>query len=168
MRFRRLGANSWNGASDQACSSWNATRRALERYVAGRLEADGVVAAVTAAYYRETGKGKGETGKGKRETGKGKREALRPVIEVIERAAPGVVELAGSPDGPGFEVRVLGRSFPKQYEADLRSAAAAVLAGEGGREPGPATGTRHAALRHAPGLVRRVVRAILRLFNASA
>jgi len=122
--------------------------------VTGRLEADSVVAAVTAAYYREPGTGK--------------RETLRPVIEVIERAAPGVVELAGSPDGPGFEVRVLGRSFPKQYEADLRSAAAAVLAGEGGREHGPATGTRHAALRHAPGLVRRVVRAILRLFNASA
>ena len=143
-----------SGASDQAFHGWSATRRALERYVAGRLEADSVVAAVTDAYYRETGKGKGET--------------LRPVINVIERAAPGVVELAGSPDGPGFEVRVLGRSFPKQYEADLRSAAAAVLAGEGGREPGPATGTRHAALRHAPGLVRRVVRAILRLFNASA
>ena len=121
-----------SGASDQAFHGWSATRRALERYVAGRLEADSVVAAVTDAYYRKTGKGKGET--------------LRPVIDVIERAAPGVVELAGSPDGPGFEVRVLGRSFPKQYEADLRSAAAAVLAGEGGREPGPATGTRHAAL----------------------
>ena len=149
-----------SGASDQAFHGWSATRRALERYVAGRLEADGVVAAVTAAYYRETGKGK-------RETGEGKREALRPVIEVIERAAPGVVELAGSPDGPGFEVRVLGRSFPKQYEADLRSAAAAVLAGECGREHGPATGTQHAAPRHAPGLVGRVVRAILRLFKAS-
>src|SRR5207248_8879504 len=112
-----------------------------------------IVTAVTAAYYRETGKGKLET--------------LRPVVEVIERAAPGMVELAGSPDGPGFEVRVLGRSFPKQYEADLRSAAAAVLAGECGGEHAPATGTQHAAPRHAPGLVRRVVRAILRLFNAA-
>ena len=143
-----------SGASDQAFHGWNATRRALERYVTGRLEADSVVAAVTAAYYREPGTGK--------------RETLRPVIDVIERAAPGVVELAGSADGPGFEVRVVGRSFPKQYEAELRSAAAAVLAGEWGGEHGPATGTQQAGPRHAPGLVRRVVRAILRLFNASA
>lgn len=126
--------------------------------MAGRLDADGVVAAVTAAYYRETGKGG---------TGGGERETLRPVVEVIERAAPGVVELAGNPDGPGFEIRVLGRPFPKQYEADLRTAALTVLTGERGGEPGPATGTHGAAPRHVPGLVRRVVRAILRLFNAS-
>ena len=48
-----------SGASDQAFHGWSATRRALERYVAGRLEADSVVAAVTDAYYRKTGKGKG-------------------------------------------------------------------------------------------------------------
>jgi len=140
----------------------SAARRALEGYVAGRLEADRVVAAVTAAYYRETGNERGETGKGKRERG-AEREALRPVIEVVERAAPGVVELAGRPDGPGFEVRVVERPFPKQYEAELRRAAEAVL---GAWNTGPDQGAGKPPADG--GWMSRLVRAVLRLFHASA
>ncbi|HEY6209498.1 MAG TPA: hypothetical protein VIW28_10595 [Gemmatimonadales bacterium] len=158
-------------------NSWNATRRALERYVAGRLDADSVVAAVTAAYYRETGKGKRETGKSG--TGGGERETLRPVVEVIERAAPGVVELAGSPDGPGFEIRVAERPFPAQYELELRRAAEAVLGAwnagpnRGAQDVGAQdvwaqdVGAQHAAPLQRTGWASRLVRAILRLFNAS-
>ena len=141
----------------------SAARRALEGYVAGRLEADRVVAAVTAAYYRETGKGERETGNGKGETAQGEREALRPVIEVVERAAPGVVELAGRADGPGFEVRVVERPFPKQYEAELRRAAEAVL---GAWNTGPDQGAGKPPAD--AGWMSRLVRAVLRLFHASA
>src|SRR5260370_16384602 len=64
-----------------------------------------------------------------------KAEGLRPVIDVIERAAPGMVELVGSPDRPGFEIRLPHREFPKAYEPHLRRAAAAPLSGGGKREP---------------------------------
>src|SRR2546430_15655748 len=61
----------------------SAVRETLTAYVAGRVNADHLVAVVTAAYYRGAG--------GRR------REALRPVLDVIERASPGVVELAADP-----------------------------------------------------------------------
>src|SRR6266545_4030492 len=92
----------------------SAVRETLEGYVAGRVQAERVVAAVAAAYY----------GAGVR----GQREGLRPLVEVIERAAPGVIELASAPDRPGFEIKLVGRPFPSQYEVELRRAAAAALA----------------------------------------
>ena len=52
----------------------------LEAYAAGRAKATEVVAAVAAACYGDAG----------RRT----RDRLRPLLDVIERAAPGVVELA--------------------------------------------------------------------------
>src|SRR2546430_4281285 len=51
----------------------SAVRETLTAYVAGRVKADHVVTVVTAAYYRNGG--------GRR------REALRPVLDVIERAS---------------------------------------------------------------------------------
>jgi hypothetical protein len=65
------------------------------------------------AYYRE--------GQG------GKRDALRPVINVIERAAPGVVALAAAGDTPGFRVQLAERSFPERYADELRLAAGVAL-----------------------------------------
>jgi hypothetical protein len=125
-------------------------RQAVEGYVAGRITAARVVEAVAATYYRETGDGK--------------RETLRPLIDVIERAAPGVVELAGRADGRGFEVRLAERPFPDRYEADLRREAEAYLnrerAGEWRRHEGGA--------QHAARLLARVLGAIRRLFTASA
>ena len=122
-------------------------RETLEGYVAGRVKAERVVEAVAAAYYG------------------GKKEGLlRPLMEVIERAHPGVVELTGTADRPGFGVRLAKRPFPKEYEAALRLAVDAALAGA------PSVGAQHAApLREPkPGFVARLFGAIRRLFSASA
>jgi hypothetical protein len=119
----------------------------LAAYVAGREKAARVVAAVAEAYYRERGRGQ--------------REGLQPVMDVVERAAPGMVELVGTPDRPGFAIRLAQRDFPKAYEAELRQAVEVVLSG------GIKRGTVDV---HAPrtSLVARVVTAIRRLFTASA
>jgi len=97
-------------------------RRELEGFVAGRVQAERLVIAVSAEYYRETGNGK--------------RETLRPIIDVIDRASPGIEELGIVPGGAGFEIRLAERPFPSQYEAELRRAAEAVLSGNGKRETG--------------------------------
>src|SRR5256885_14026906 len=88
---------------------------ALESHVAGRVKAERIVVAVAAEYYREAGNGK--------------RETLRPLIDVIDRASPGIVELGIVPGGAGFEVRLAERPFPSQYEAEVRRAAEAGLSG---------------------------------------
>ena len=97
-------------------------RGELEGFVAGRVQAERLVIAVAAEYYRETRNGK--------------RETLRPIIDVIDRASPGIVELGIVPGGAGFEIRLAERPFPSQYEAELRRAAEAVLSGNGKRETG--------------------------------
>ncbi|HXI35016.1 MAG TPA: hypothetical protein VNH63_13090 [Gemmatimonadales bacterium] len=125
----------------------------LAAYVAGREKATRVVAVVAEAYYREA---------------KGKREGLRPVMDVIERAAPGLVELVGSPGKPGFEIRLAQREFPKAYEAELKRAVEAALAGGGKREtvdvdpPAMDNGERKTSF------VARIVAAVRRMFSASA
>jgi hypothetical protein len=121
------------------------TEEALAGYVAGRLKAEQLVIAVAAAYY------------GARDAGS--RERLRPLIDVIDRASPGIVELGSVDRGPGFDVRPAERPFPSRYEAELRRAAAAAL------ESGAGRGEPRAA--HA-GVVARVLRALRRLFSASA
>lgn len=121
--------------------------QALADFLAGRAKAEQVVAAVAEACYR----------RGARQ--ESARATLRPVLEVIERAAPGVVELARTEGGAGFDIRLAERPFPKQYEAELRQAAAAALAGMGGNR----------GLETAPGesgLWGRVLRAVRRLFSA--
>jgi hypothetical protein len=90
-------------------------REALEAYVGGRVQADRVAIAVAVAYYGDADGGK--------------REALRPLIDVIDRASPGVVELASGDGRSGFEIRLAERAFPQEYEAELRGAAEAVLSG---------------------------------------
>ena len=120
-------------------------RRELEEYVAGRGGATRVVAAVMDAYYREAGSGK--------------REALRPVIDVIERAAPGVVELAAAGDTPGFRVRLAERPFPERYANDLRAAAGIVLQAW---SPDVEVPVLPAASPPARGLVHRVLGVIRR------
>jgi len=97
-------------------------RGELEGFVAGRVQAERLVIAVAAEYYRETRNGK--------------RETLRPIIDVIDRASPGIVELGIVPGGAGFEIRLAERPFPSQYEAELRRAAEAVLSANGKRETG--------------------------------
>ena len=127
-------------------SASSLAKDALEGYVAGRLNAEQLVIAVAAAYY------------GERETGS--REQLRPLIDVIDRASPGIVELGSVDRGPGFDVRLAERPFPARYETELRRAAAAALESAGaGREEPRAVRT---------GVVTRVLHALRRLFSASA
>jgi len=113
-------------------SASSPVKDALESYVAGRVKAERLVVAVAAEYYRDAGNGK--------------RETLRPLIDVIDRASPGIVELGSAGGGPGFELRLAERPFPKQYEAALRQAAEAVLAGSGKRETGNVEPTKQMGL----------------------
>lgn len=119
----------------------------LTSYLAGRLTAGQLAAAVTAEYYRATRNGK--------------REALRPIMAVVERAHPGVVELTSSDQRPGFDVRLAERPFPKRYESELREAVQRVL------ETLPAS--RFPLPEPRPlkvGLLGRIVAAIRRVFSA--
>jgi len=133
-------------------SASSPVRLAIAGYVAGRVTPERLVAVVSAAYYGDGGALKDSPTVG------GKRDGLKPLMDVVERAAPGVVELAARPSGAGFEIRLAERPFPKQYEVELRRAAETYLlreeAGEGGREKGV--------------LLSRVLGVIRRLFTASA
>ena len=128
-------------------------KEALESYVAGRVKAERLVMAVAAEYYRDTLNGK--------------REMLRPLIDVIDRASPGIVELGTVQGGSGFDVRLAERPFPKQYEPQLREAAATVLSGGGMRDAGwvnPAAATHPASRISLPGIMSW----IRSLFRSSA
>jgi hypothetical protein len=101
-------------------------RRELEEFLAGRGTPERVVIAVTIAFYRES---QGV-----------QREILRPLIQVIDRASPGVVELGSVSGGRGFEVRLAERQFPPEQVAALRQAAEQVLRGAAAaesKEPNP-------------------------------
>lgn len=126
--------------------------------MAGRLPADRFVAVVAGRFYGSAGPAE--------------REALRPVLELAERAAPGVVSLERRDDGAGFEVRVIERLFPASYETALRGAAATALQ-TGWTELAPAahsTAGSAAAATGAkdPGWLARLVGAVRRLFSASS
>ena len=126
----------------------------LAAYAAGREKATRVVAVVAEAYYRDRAKGKGDW--------------LQAVIDVIERAAPGMVELVGSPGRPGFEIRLAQREFPKAYEAELKRAVEAALAGGGKRETVDVkrTGVTDNG-QPKTSLMSRFFSAVRRLFSAS-
>lgn len=126
-------------------------RETLEGYVAGRVKAERLVIAVAAAYYGRDGT-------------PGIRDGLGPLIEMIDRASPGIVELSGDAGCGGFDVRAAERSFPKQYEQDLRRAVDAFLASH------RTTGVITSAARDAspPGRVARILSVIRRLFGPSA
>jgi hypothetical protein len=113
----------------------------LADYVAGRVPAAELARAVATAYYGNRGAGS--------------EEWLRPVMDVIERAHPGIVELTASSDKPGFAVRLAERPFPKQWEPALRDAAARV--GGTASHPSPLP---------PPSLFTRLVRAIKKIFSA--
>ena len=91
----------------------SSTKETLAGYVEGRVKADHLVAAVAQTYYRERKSLKGE--------------GWRELIAVIERGAPGVVELAAA-EGKGFAIKLAERPFPAQYEAALKVAARKALA----------------------------------------
>jgi hypothetical protein len=142
----------------------SAVRDTLERFLAGRAPAERVVIAVAAAYYGHPAAAE--------------REHWRPVIDVIDRASPGIVELGGVAARPGFAVRLAERPFPREFEAALRGAAAQVLATgtaaaaalPAARVPAPAPAPVPPAVapRSRAGLVTRLVRAVRRWFSAAA
>ena len=120
-------------------SSATSVNSVLADYVAGRVPAAQLVSAVAMAYYK----------------GDGRRETLRPVMEIIERAHPGIVELSASGEKPGFAVRLAERPFPKQWEPALREAAASVSGTASNISPLPSRG-----------FFTRVFRAIRKIFSA--
>jgi hypothetical protein len=122
-------------------SSATSVSAALADYTAGRITAQQLVQVVAAAYYGGVQSG----------------EWLRPVMEVIERAHPGIVELSSSDQRPGFAVRLAERPFPKRFEGELRDAAAAVMTV-------PASPVPPAPVRR-PGLLARIMNAIRRVLR---
>ena len=125
----------------------SSTKETLAEYVGGRIKADRLVAAVAAAYYRERKSLKGE--------------GWRELIAVIERGAPGVVELAAA-EGKGFEIKLAERPFPAQYESALRVAAQKALAEIPANLPtgGPAPNAQPAR-----GFFARIVDRVLGIFR---
>lgn len=120
-------------------SSGSSVNEALAGYLAGQVPAERVVTAVAAAYYREQAAGS--------------REQFKPIIEIIERAHPGIVELSGVSEKPGFAVRLAERPFPKRFEPELRQAVEGIVTAPAARLP-------------TPGLLTRFLRAIKRVFSA--
>ena len=125
-------------------SASSAVRTTLEAYLAGRVKAERVVTEVATAYYRDERRGM--------------RDELRPIVEVIERAAPGVVELAAAANRPGFLIKAAERPFPREYETQLRVAVQVVL-GSGERGEGSEASVR------TPGLLSRMLAAIRGVFR---
>ena len=113
--------------------------------MAGRVKAERVVAAVAGAYYE-----KGDVGRA---------AWLQRVMDVIERAHPGIVELTSAADSPGFGVRLATRPFPKEYEGALREAIQAVLVQGFAQTP-------HVP-RPTPGLLARLYSVVRKFFSAS-
>jgi len=128
-------------------------RETLAGYVAGRVNAERLVIAVTAAYYGDTRRGT--------------RDGLGPLIDLIDRASPGIVELGTVQGGVGFDIRLVERPFPKEYEAELRGAVERLLSNGASAETGHGEGAGPAPAP-SPGLLARVVAAVRRLFRASA
>ena len=97
-----------------ASSSSSAAKELLAGFVAGRVPAARLVPAIAAEYYRSADAKQ--------------RAALRPVMEVLERAAPGVARLARAETGAGFDIQLAERPFPDTFERALKEAAVTALA----------------------------------------
>jgi hypothetical protein len=136
-------------------SGSSAARELLAGFVAGRIPAQRLVPAIAAEYYRSADAGK--------------RAALRPVMDVIERAAPGVARLARTESGAGFDIQLAERPFPDAFETPLREAAAGVLAGawSGAAAVSGAPTLETTRPPEPPGFWSRLVERVRRLFSAS-
>jgi len=126
-------------------SSASSVNEALTGYAAGRVTAQQLVAVVAAAYY-----GDGHSGLGTR---------LKPLMEIIERAHPGVVELSGNGEKPGYAIRLAERPFPKRHEAELREAVQNIV----GAQPAAPNPEPPAP---SPSFIARIIRAIRNVFTA--
>jgi hypothetical protein len=129
----------------------------LTGFLDGRVPAERLIPALAVEYYR-TGDRKA-------------REALRPIMEVIERAAPGVGQLVRTDGGAGFDIRLAERPFPETDAEALRQAIRSALAttwgGGSAAAPAPATASVTEDAVASPGFFSRLVRAVRRMFSAS-
>lgn len=132
-----------------ASSSSSAAKDLLAAFVAGRVPAARLVPAIAAEYYRSPDVRQ--------------RAALRPLMEVIERAAPGVARLARTETGAGFDIQLAERPFPDTFESSLKEAALTALAGGWGPAPSAAAGGVTGG-----GFWSRLIERVRRLFSASA
>lgn len=134
-------------------SETSPTRETLEGYVARRVKAERLVIAIATAYYGRDGS-------------RGIRDGLGPLIEIIDRASPGIVELGGvAGGGQGFDIRLAERSFPKEHEEELRRAVQAYLASH--RTTGVISTLPAPAPAPTPGVLARMVGVMRRLFSGS-
>lgn len=133
-------------------SSASSARGLLEAFAEGRGAPERAVAALAAAYYAGPAAAPA---------------ALRELMGIVERAAPGMVELAAREGGPGFDVRPVGRPLPAAAEAELRRAAVALLATGWGTGPVTEEPAAAAAEPAGAGWWNRLVRAVRRLFSAA-
>lgn len=124
----------------------SSTREALTGYLEGKVKADHLVAAVAATYYRERKSLKGE--------------GWRELIAVIERGAPGVVELAAA-EGKGFDIKLAERPFPSSFEPALKAAAQRALA----ETPASLSTDASGASQPSKGFLARIVDRVLGLFR---
>lgn len=143
-------------------SASSAVKTLLAGYLDGRVPAERLIPALAAEYYRTADQRT--------------RDALRPIMDVIERAAPGVGQLARTAGGAGFDIRLAERTFPGSEEAELRRAISSTLGawgggggdgGGGGAGQAAVGGTSAGAGGAAPGFLARLVQAVRRLFSAS-
>lgn len=128
-----------------ASSSSSAAKELLAAYVAGRVPAVRLVPAIAVEYYRSPDAKQ--------------RAALRPVMDVIERAAPGVARLARTESGAGFDIQLAERPFPETFETSLKQAAAGALEQWG--TPPPVVGAAGS------GFWGRLFDRVRRIFSAS-
>jgi hypothetical protein len=120
------------------------------------MDAERLIAAVAGAYYGDEGRGT--------------RDALTPVMELVERTAPGVVALSKRDSNPGFELSLAERLFPREQEPELRRLAAETLRAlpDAPRPaaPAPPPAAQPASRAPRPGFLQRMLAAIQRLFGA--
>jgi hypothetical protein len=124
-------------------------REALAEYIAGRVEADRLIAIVAAAYYE----------------GRGTRDALQPLMDLVERVAPGVVALSKRDTTPGFGLILAERPFPRNHEPELRKVAEETLQ-RLPDSPRPSSPVPPPVASPRPNFLRRALAAIQRLFSA--
>src|SRR5207249_11302397 len=97
---------------------------------------------------------------------------LQPWVCGLVRASPRIVEVGTARGGSGFEIRLAERPFTKQYQAELRRAAEAVLSGGGMRDAGWVQGTEatHPVSRipHLASRISHLLSWIRSLFRGSA
>ena len=126
-------------------SASSAAKELLAAYVAGRVPAVRLVPAIAVEYYRSPDARQ--------------RAALRPVMDVIERAAPGVARLARTESGAGFDIQLAERPFPETFEMSLKEAAAGALEQWGTTPPAGTAG--------GSGFWGRLFDRVRRIFSAS-